>query len=320
MEDFTLQKHNFEKAKAKILTLSEKVPSEVSLNKFQTEGDWIPWHDHKVTGEEINNDLVIPLQKTISSIKTSLKNLFDISSEVYRTFDYLDKDYIHGIIVAIDSAETASNQALHASAEATKAQEGNSKTIDALQATVKGLKDFRESTIKRLNSLDPQLQAIKNNEIKRLDTDLSEIQLQIQSFAHTNDVDAIKKDVLTNKADLSDVHRQISDLSSITAATTEKIHADLAVLQHFQTLLESYTHLGEVDATWADVQTHKSDLSGLHEQINEITSKATETTEKIHADLAVLQHFQTLLESYTHLGEVDATWADVQTHKSDLSG
>ncbi|MBQ3732268.1 MAG: hypothetical protein II905_11010, partial [Muribaculaceae bacterium] len=80
------------------------------------------------------------------------------------------------------------------------------------------------------------------------------------------------------------------------------------------------THLGEVDATWADVQAHKSDLSGLHEQINEITSKATETTEKIHADLAVLQQFQTLLESYTHLGEVDATWADVQAHKSDLSG
>ena len=343
MGELVISTHDFEESKRKIEKLSGKVPSKVNFNTFPTEGNWIPWRDHKVTGKEINDDLVLPLQSTIRSLKSSILDLFTLSKEVYKAFEALDRDYIQGIVIGVKSAEeasnqartasdqakTASNQALDASAQAleasekaSKAQDDITKTIDALQITVSSLKHFKETTTSKLDLLETSNKSGLEN-LHRLVDDLptkyEEIQNELQSYKHLDDVDATWEDVQAHKIDLSKVQQRIKEITRIAEETTGKIHDDLSDLQKFQTLLLSYSHLCDVDALWADVQEHKTDLSEVHEQISEISSDAAETTEKIHADLATLHQFQTLLQSYSHLSDVDATWEDVQAHKSDLS-
>ena len=38
-------------------------------------------------------------------------------------------------------------------------------------------------------------------------------------------------------------------------------------------MLESFQHLGNVDAIWNDVENHKADLTGLHQQIDNFISE-----------------------------------------------
>ena len=156
-----IKKHNFEVAKDKIQTLSKNIPSTVKLNSFPTEGSIFSWNDHNITGSEANQFLVKPLQETLITQNTAVKNLFKVVDEVYKAFDSLDREYVAGIVGAVDSARMASdqavtaskkaaqasnqaldasNQALDASKKATTAQNDIKRTITALQQTVGILK------------------------------------------------------------------------------------------------------------------------------------------------------------------------------------
>ena len=59
-----LKSKRFEKAKNKIHELSQDVPN-ISLQKFKTEASIFSWNDHNITGSEINESLILPLQNTL---------------------------------------------------------------------------------------------------------------------------------------------------------------------------------------------------------------------------------------------------------------
>ena len=338
-------RHNFEDKISEIKRLSNKVPSEVALNSFKTEGALFK---HRVRGEEINDNLVRPLQQTLISLKSSVYDLFKLSSAVFEALNYLDKDYIDGILsslqaatvasgqakTASEKAETASSQALDASRKALDAQEKISQTIKALKLTVDKLQEFKKSIekdvakkvqVKKLSdkvSLFQQQLEYSSKNAKRIQEKIDSLQQFIGSLellSHLNDVDEIWVDVQEHKSDMSSVSQQISEITIQAEETTKSVMANLAALQSFQQLIESYSHLKDVDAVWEDVQEHKSDLNSVHQQISDITSKAAETTKSVTANIAALQSFQKLIETYSHLKDVDAVWEDVQGHKSDLS-
>ena len=100
----------------------------VSLQKLPTEGSIFPWNNHNITGAEVNELLVSPLQSTFIDQNSTIKSLFEIADEVYKALESLDKEYIQGIIAAIKSAEKASDQAKTASDEAKTASR---KAFDA---------------------------------------------------------------------------------------------------------------------------------------------------------------------------------------------
>ena len=102
--------------------------------------------------------------------------------------------------------------------------------------------------------------------------------------------------------------------------TIECIHCDIVALQQYRSMLESFQHLGDVDAIWNDVDSHKADLTGLHQQVDGFIEKVNQTTECIHCDIVALQQYRSMLESFQHLGNVDAIWNDVENHKADLTG
>lgn len=145
-----LRSKRFENAKNEIRKLSQDVPN-ISLQEFKTEAAIFSWNDHNITGSEINELLVSPLQDTLFKQNEILSKLFNISEEVYYAIDYLDQDYIQALKSAVKSAEIASDQAkdasqqaFEASTKATTAQDDIKKTVKALELTVATLKDFAE--------------------------------------------------------------------------------------------------------------------------------------------------------------------------------
>ena len=226
-----LKSKRFEKAKNEIHELSQDVPN-ISLQKFKTEASIFSWNDHNITGSEINESLVLPLQDTLIKQNVIFARLFKISEEVYNAIDYLDQDYIQGLKTAVKSAEIASNQAkdasqqaFEASTKATTAQSDIKKTIKALEVTVATLKDF----VEKVNQ------------------------------------------------------------------TTAHINSNIENWKQYQTLLESYQHLNDIDSIWTDVEKHKEHLLDWHEKLELFIKQGNTRLERIERLIQQAENDNTLL-------------------------
>lgn len=226
-----IKSERFENAKNEIRELSQNVPN-IFLPKFQTEGSIFSWNDHNITGSEINESLISPLQDTLIKQNEIFSKLFKISIKVYNAIDYLDHDYIQGLKIAVKSAEIASNQAkdasqqaFEASTKATTAQGDIKKTIKALEITVATLKDF----VEKVNQ------------------------------------------------------------------TTAHINSNIENWKQYQTLLESYQHLNDIDSIWTDVEKHKEHLLNWHEKLELFIKQGNTRLERIERLIQQAENDNTLL-------------------------
>ena len=135
-----IDKPNFDLAKKKIGTSLTKVPKTVQLEKFREKGTILSFTNHNVTGSEINQNLVAPLQKLLIDQNDNIKTIFRTLNDVYQAFESLDNEYIHGILSAVKSAELASNQAKSAGLKAEKA---SVQALDAVNKANKTQEDIK---------------------------------------------------------------------------------------------------------------------------------------------------------------------------------
>ena len=143
MEDPIIKKHNFEQAKNKIKEFSENLPSYVYFRRVEEDGGLFNWGDHTVTGKELN-EFIETVQSRIITINDSLKKTVSEFGEVYRALDFLDNEYIKGILMSLDTAKIAIQQSL-------STQEDLKKTIESLKKTVVVLNNFKEAVTKDLS-------------------------------------------------------------------------------------------------------------------------------------------------------------------------
>ena len=350
MANDLIKKHNFELAKNRILTASQNVPSSVSLSRFPTEGSIFPWNDHNITGNEANSLLVTPLQQTLISQNTGIKDLFKIAKDVYNALDTLDKEYIAGIVGAVEAAKIASNQAktasdhakqaseqaldasieaLDASEKAKNAQADIKRTIEALQKTVNILKEFKgdvsvkltslSSIPSQINSLKTKVKSVEDeyNRVLRAANNLQAIGYELKNLRHLKDVDNIWNDLDTSKKSLSGLFDIISPFMQKVNEADKNIKKELKSINDYLLAIE---HFQDIDTIWSDVEGHKTNLAGLHQQVDAFIEKVNQTTERINSDIAALQEYRSVLESYQHLGEIDTIWSDVEDHKINING
>ena len=336
MANEIIKPHKFEVAKNNIYSLSKTVPN-VSLRNFPTEGSIFPWNHHNITGDEVNRLLVSPLQSTLMEQNLTIKSLFDIADEVYKALESLDKEYIEGIIAAVMSAKTASDQAkeasrkaFDASTKATTAQADIKRTIEALQTTVRILKEFKEKTTKDLSSIasmhaevtsvNSKIQSIKNeiNDFAASAKEIKDIQSFLSSLTHIKEIDQIWTDLTSSREVVKELNNTLTPFMHEVNQATSRIDTDIEDLKQYRTLLETYQHLGDVDAMWNDVEEHKTNLEDFHKQVDAFVEKVNQATSRIDTDIEALKQYRTMLETYQHLGDVDAMWNDVEEHKTNL--
>ena len=169
MEKNLIKKHNFEVAKRNIENFSNKLPSNPSFDQVEVKGFLFGLGDHMVTGAEMNN-FVGEVQQKLISVNDSLHSIIEEFREVYCAFDYLDKEYVAGIVGSVESAEEASNQAL-------KAQEDLKETVSNLGKTVKGLVDLKT----RVENLEEKDIDTLLNDMERIKEDLSVLRMHIEN-------------------------------------------------------------------------------------------------------------------------------------------
>lgn len=250
MKSEGIKAHNFDLAKSKIKALCDNVPAEVALSTFKTKEKFIFPINHSVTGEEMNN-FVKELQGSFIESNKRQIHTYKALSEIYKALEFLDKEYIQGILSAIKSAEIASNQAViastkaqtasaqafDASSKALIAQADIKRTIEALQITVKALKDFKakvsddlmilKDALTQITSIKSRIENIEFDNQRILISD-NNIRSLLESYTHLNDINTIWDDVEINKKYLLSLHQQLDSFT----AETHKVMRELSVSIH----------------------------------------------------------------------------------------
>jgi len=104
----SINEHNFQAAKKSLKDKLEKVQEDVNLMKVP-EKEFFGIITHDVTGEELNK-LTGQIQKKLINLKTLILGLIDDCNTIYQLFEFLDKDYISGIVASIKAAEHVSKK------------------------------------------------------------------------------------------------------------------------------------------------------------------------------------------------------------------
>ncbi|WP_314712619.1 hypothetical protein [Prevotella pallens] len=300
MANEIIKPHKFEDAKNKIHSLSKTVPN-VSLQNFQTEGSIFSCNNHNITGKEVNELLVSPLQSTLIEQNKTIKSLFKIADEVYKALESLDKEYIQGIIAAVMSAKEASEQAkeasrkaFDASTKATTAQADIKRTIEALQTTVRILKEFKEKTTKDLSSIaslhsevtsvNSKIRSIEKeiNDFAASTKEIQDIQSFLSSLTHIKDIDQIWTDLTSSREVVKELIDTLTPFMHEVNQSTSRIDTDVEALKQYRTMLETYQHLGDVDAMWNDVEEHKTNLEDFHKQVDDFIRDIRSEHKKIY--------------------------------------
>ena len=263
MANEIIKTHSFEVAKNKIQTLARKAPSSVPLKAFRTEG-FLPWTSHKVTGDEVNELLVSPLLSVLKDQNSNILSLFNIADEVYKALESLDKEYIAGIIASIESAKMASDQAktastkaekasnqaldasqkaLEASKKANNAQDDIKKTIEGLKRTVQNLKEFKDKVAKDLGV------------VSSLNTQTTSIRNRVQNIEHEKE---------KTKGKVKSIEDRIRHIDIKINSISETVE----VFDSIQQFLSTLSHIKDIDTVWSDVESHKADLAGVHQQVD----------------------------------------------------
>lgn len=184
MNEIVVNKHNFEVAKSQVAKMARNRAEVPKLGSFRVDGGPFGLFDHRVTGSEINQLLVSPIQQSISSINLEFGKLYNIAGQIYKAMDYLDGEYMDGIVKGLNSANAASDQALkaankaldaqksadegirkaqNASKQALDAQEGLKQSFIALEAIVKKLEQFKLKSESDVRSMQNDIQQVRRS-------------------------------------------------------------------------------------------------------------------------------------------------------------
>lgn len=153
-----INKHDFQEAKNSIKIITENKSKELKLIKVDYSGGLFNQFDHWVTGSEFNT-LTSQIQDSWIHTNKIIQGILDTFLEVYKSFEYLDKDYISGILTAIKSAE-----------EVSKKEQQDRKDIrniiENIEVHVQVLKKFKEDIdqLKHINDIDKLWDMIEKQE------------------------------------------------------------------------------------------------------------------------------------------------------------
>lgn len=204
------------------------------------------------------NNFIGKVQDKLISVNSSLRSIISEFREVYEAFDYLDGEYINGIIGSIESAEEASKQAL-------KAQSDIQNTVENLKKTVLGLVNLKNSVERienTINSLSAN-QLSYEDVAKKLDKNYKIG--QIGSIISSNE--GLKSKVKQVTDNLSSILSELNKLKNLHQIVQNQNRRN-ELLDNLYKNITSNAHYRDIDAIWSDVEGHKTDLLGLHEKLD----------------------------------------------------
>lgn len=164
-----VKRHNFDQTLRKIQDFVNNTPTIPTIDKFETDGGLFGLGDHYINGTEMNR-YVEKVQDTFRGQNRVLIQTIQEFRDIYKTFDYLDKEYLNGIIGAVEAAtmasqgaKAASDQAKDAANRALKNERDIKSDVENLRKVVEKIKTIKEDLLLKISSLETRLSQSQEN-------------------------------------------------------------------------------------------------------------------------------------------------------------
>lgn len=228
-----VKRHNFDTALRKIQEFSNQIPTIPSIGKFDTDGGLFGLGDHYINGREMNN-YVEKVQDIFQKHNEIITKTIREFRDVYTTFDYLDKEYLLGIVQtsteaakaaegakeASKQAKTASEQAKTAADKALKNEEDLKKDVDNLRKVVEKIRTIKDDLNLKIEKIDFSLsQKIEtvhsyfSRSLKNLENDIS------KSLISEDEIVDLRNKIKT----INQLEKQISDWEEMLINEVDKL-------------------------------------------------------------------------------------------------
>ena len=191
-----LKKTNFQAALKGLDAFSKTQTAPVEISKVDTDA-WIPIFDHDVTGQELNM-VTSQIQKHLIAINQTTLRLTQEFGQVYKTFDYLDREYITGIVASIEAIK--------------KVHEREQEDRENIRKSVEVLKRFKSDIekLKHLTDVDRVWDLIQK--IKAVVDETDKRCRQLLGMCHIKDVDTMWNDLDTSKKLITEAGCKLSKI------------------------------------------------------------------------------------------------------------
>lgn len=264
-----IKEHDFQEAKNSLKKYTEQAQREVELSRVPNKGSVLKFRNHKVTGSELNH-ITSQIQDYLIKLNNLSQGLVSEFGQVYKAFEYLDKDYIASIVASIKSAEEVSKQEQ-------KDRKDIRSLVDQHEQSVAVLKKFKADIdkLKHLTDIDKAWALIEKQ--TKISKEFSDYLSRLSQLKHLYDVDTIYADLEKLKKDFLGVSEK--QLAYIT---------ELKNVYQFCDSLSNVQHIKDVDQLWDSSKVFAKDIHVIKTSLND----QSKTISELNSALQLMQEAQ----------------------------
>lgn len=252
-----IKEHDFQEAKNSLKKYIEQAQKEVELSRVPIDGGLFNLGNHKVTGSELNH-ITSQIQDYLIKLNNLSQGLVSEFGQVYNAFEYLDKDYITGIVASIKSAEEVK-------IKEQKDRKDIRTLVDQHEQSVAVLKKFKADidSFKHLTDVDKAWELIE--EQTKLSKEFSDYLSRLSRLEHLYDVDTVYVDLKKLEQDFSEVSEKQLEYA-----------AEFKAVREFCDSLSSVRHIKDIDRLWDSGKIAEKDIQDIKKSLDELGKTISE--------------------------------------------
>jgi DNA repair exonuclease SbcCD ATPase subunit len=254
-----IKKHNFQNAINRVKDYSLKKKKDIEIKSVKTIDEGIFFDtDHEVTGYELN-EVIKVIQGHLIDINKRNNETVNEFYEIYQAFNYLDTEYVKGILTTVKGLEKTNNDVRIQQEELKKHHKklaNQNNKLEAHQGEIEGIIENINKTIDILKVFKKEIDCLKHlSDIDRLWSNHVQLQEKVENLS--NDL-SNEKENLQNYKELS--AENIKSIDNIINSYQVKFNNDIKgiqssieILNSFKSSLEELDHLKEIDILWKNL-------------------------------------------------------------------
>lgn len=341
MNELDIKRYNFDLAKNHLKEFSEKTEAELAIDKVKTDGGFLGLGDHKVTGYELNSRLN-SIQTHLIDVNSTNNKAIKEFRYIYNALDSLDKEYITSIVANVKEIEKTSNDVRkqqetlkqHNDKLVTQQSKLDShqveidKNVNNMKKIVTTLKVFKEKLdgYKHLTDIDKIWSDCKIicNDIQVVSDSITALSkkttndIEIANSKNKDLLEQANNEILALQKKSKTYMEFFSDLSEKMDSTANRLDEQIPIIEKnsdFVSQVNSIAHLNDVDSIWEDVTKAKESISNIENELQ----AAYDTIYQMQKHFELLEEFIAVIDSYTHLKDIDSMWEDLSTLKQEVA-
>ena len=275
-----IKKHNFQNAINRVKEYSLKKKKDIEIKSVKTIDEGIIFDtDHEVTGYELN-EVIKVIQGHLVDINKRNNETVNEFYEIYQAFNYLDTEYVKGILTTVKGLEKTNNDVRIQQEELKKHHKklaDQNNKLEAHQGEIEGIIENINKTIDILKVFKKEIDCLKHlSDIDRLWLDHEQLQDKVNNLS--NDLSSEIKDTQTYKTYSMEWINNIEN----------KLNSELI-------------NNGSI----------KENIDSIYNIINSYQVKFDNDIKETQSSIEILNSFKSSLEKLDHLKEIDILWKNL---------